>query len=127
MTITVVIVDVVSTSITGAAQGSCPGLGSAARSSRYGRGVGRVVRPGAAVGGVGQGVGGRGPRANRVAELRVVEVLALGVELEEGVGVVGRVRLRRRFEKVVRLRIHCEKLKTTRRYTELKNSNSRWN
>lgn len=127
MTITVVIVDVVSISITGAARGPCPGLGGAARCSRYGRGVGRVVRTWPAVGGVGQGVGGRGPRANRVAELRVVEVLALGVELEEGVSVVGRVRLRRRIEQVVRLRIHFEKLKTTRLYTELKNSNSRWN
>lgn len=122
MTITV-IADVVSISITGAARGSYPGLGGAAWCSGYGRGVGRVVRPGATVGRVGQGVRGRGPRANRVAELRVVEVLALGVELEEGVGVVSRVRLRRRFEQVVRLRIHCEKLKTTRRCAELKNSN----
>lgn len=60
-------------------------------------------------GGVGEGIGGRGPGdggANRVAKLRVIEVLTLGVEFEKCVGVVAGVRLRRRVEEIALLRIH---------------------
>ena len=60
------------------------------------------------VGRIGYRIGGRGPsgRANRVAEVMVVEVLALGVEFEERVGVVDGVGLGSGIVEVGGLRIH---------------------
>ena len=48
----------------------------------------------------------RNRRPNRVAELGIVEILALRVELEKGVGVVAGVGLRSGLEKIVLLRVH---------------------
>ena len=59
---------------------------------------------------LGEGIGGGGPRRpNGFTEDRVVEIVALGVEFEECVGIVvgGRVGLRGGVEEIVAvLRVH---------------------